>query len=311
MSGGQRGEGSSPRELLVKQMIAGGFAGTLADGVVYPMMTVKSRLQVQGATIGTSSGGAGAMYMYRGPVHAIYTISVSEGWRTLYKGYATVSQIAPAQALYMATYQTFKKIVPGGENNSLVHFCGGLLATLVQSSVTVPVEVIRQRQMVQTSGTGAYKGSFHAATSIYRQEGLKALYRGFGLAQMVWGPYNAIYLPLWEAAKSLAVSYSRVETKEKLDLHWELASSFSSASFAAAVTNPVDIVKTRLQVQGKSNVSSCTQYSGAIDAARSILKREGLKGFTCGITSRILWIAPSSMIMFTTYDQLMKRFHRL
>lgn len=243
--------------------------------------------------------------MYRGPVHAICTISAREGWRTLYKGYATV--IAPAQALYMGSYQTFKRLIPGGDTNPVVHFGGGVVATLVQSSVTVPVEVIRQRQMVQTSGAGSYKGSLHAATNIYQVEGLRALYRGFGLAQMVWGPYNAIYLPLWEATKRAAAFYSGAESVQKLDVQWELLSSFFSASCAATVTNPVDVIKTRLQVQGKSNASSSTQYTGAIDAAKSIWKKEGFKGFTSGVTSRVLWIAPSSMIMFTCYDQLMKR----
>lgn len=68
-----------------------------------------------------------------------------------------------------------------------------------------------------------------------------------------------------------------------------------------------DVVKTRLQVQGKSNVNSTTQYNGAWDAARTIYKHEGYKGFTKGMTSRMLWVAPSATIMFTTYDQLMKR----
>lgn len=31
-----------------------------------------------------------------------------------------------------------------------------MLATLVQSSVMVPVEVVRQRQMIQTGGEGSY-----------------------------------------------------------------------------------------------------------------------------------------------------------
>lgn len=299
---------TTPAGALAKQMVAGGLAGMLADGVVYPMMTVKSRLQVQGAAVGASSGGGtSALYMYRGPVHAIYTISAHEGWRTLYKGYATVSQIAPAQALYMASYQTSKRLLPGGENNPIVHFCGGVIATVVQSSVTVPIEVIRQRQMVQRSGANSYKGSLHAATKIYQVEGVRALYRGFGLAQMVWGPYNAIYLSLWEATKRAAARYSGVESVHKLDVHWELLSSFFSASCAAAITNPMDVIKTRLQVQGKSNASNNTQYTGAIDAARSILQKEGFKGFTCGISSRVFWIAPSSMIMFTCFDQLMKR----
>ena len=68
-----------------------------------------------------------------------------------------------------------------------------------------------------------------------------------------------------------------------------------------------DVIKTRLQVQGKSNASNNTQYTGAVDAAMSIMRKEGLKGFLGGISSRVFWIAPSSMIMFTSYDQLMKK----
>lgn len=36
----------SHTKILGKQMLAGGLAGMLADGVMYPMMTVKSRLMV-------------------------------------------------------------------------------------------------------------------------------------------------------------------------------------------------------------------------------------------------------------------------
>jgi len=66
------------------------------------------------------------------------------------------------------------------------------------------------------------------------------------------------------------------------------------------------VIKTRIQVQGKSNVISKTQYSGAWDAAKVIYRDEGMTGFAKGMTSRMLWVAPSVMICFTTYDQLMK-----
>eukprot|EP00850_Spirogloea_muscicola_P026361 SM006897S20531 [mRNA] locus=s6897:115:621:+ [translate_table: standard] len=79
----------------------------VADGITYPMMTVKSRMQVQGG-----QSGAAALYSYRNPGHALYSIVTKEGWRTLYKGYGTVVQIAPAQALYMASYQLAKKTLP-------------------------------------------------------------------------------------------------------------------------------------------------------------------------------------------------------
>lgn len=39
-------------KLLRKQMLAGGLAGMLADAVMYPMMTVKSRLMVRASGLG-------------------------------------------------------------------------------------------------------------------------------------------------------------------------------------------------------------------------------------------------------------------
>ncbi|KAL3679750.1 hypothetical protein R1sor_022706 [Riccia sorocarpa] len=300
----------SASNLFGKQLLAGGLAGTLADAVMYPMMTAKTRLQVQGGA--TGGGGTASVTMYRGPLHALYSISAREGWRTLYKGYATVGNTGPATALYMGVYQTAKKVIPGGEENPAVHFCGGLVATFFQSSVTVPTEIIRQRQMVQTAGEpGAYKGSLHTVKTIVGVEGFSALYRGFFLTQMVWGPYNAIYLPLWEASKAVAVKFSGAESKEKLQVQYELGSAFFSSAVASALTNPADIIKTRIQIQGKSNVNSSTQYNGALDAARKIYRKEGIRGFTKGMSSRVLWVAPSATITFTTFDQLMKRFNQL
>jgi len=44
----------------------------------------------------------------------------------------------------------------GGQDNHMVQFGSGIIATFVQAIVAVPVEVIRQRQMVQTACEGSY-----------------------------------------------------------------------------------------------------------------------------------------------------------
>lgn len=62
---------------------------------------------------GGGKGGAAALYMYKGPVEAITTIVAKEGWRTFYKGYATITQTVAGQAIYMATYQSIKRYAPG------------------------------------------------------------------------------------------------------------------------------------------------------------------------------------------------------
>eukprot|EP00850_Spirogloea_muscicola_P002126 SM000008S22215 [mRNA] locus=s8:413703:416048:- [translate_table: standard] len=288
-------------------------------------------MQVQGAMAGQAGAAA---YSYAGPLEAIRSIVTKEGWRTLYKGFGTVIQVAPAQALYMGTYQASRQLIPGDEQSPGVQFLAGICATVGQSLVMVPLEVVRQRQQVQTrASAGAYKGSWQTAITIWRAEGFGALYRGFLMTQLVWGPFNAVYLPLWEGSKqalarlsgaasgsvscciflvskSAAVSVLVQSWKvRELDVRYELAASFGSSSFAAAISNPMDVVKTRLQVQGRSNTASATAYSSALDAAASIWRQEGAAGFARGASSRVLWVAPSTMIMFTTYDQLMKLLH--
>jgi len=79
----------------------------------------------------------------------------------------------------------------------------------------------------------------HAVKTIVKHEGFGALYRGFLLAQLVWGPYNAVYLPLWEANKRLCARLSGAESVEKLGVQYELGSAFVSSAFAAGVTNPM------------------------------------------------------------------------
>lgn len=71
--------------------------------------------QVQGGR----GGGTAALYMYSGPVQAIRTSVAEEGWRTFYNGYATVTQVAPAQALYFGTYQAVRRYLPGTKLLSL------------------------------------------------------------------------------------------------------------------------------------------------------------------------------------------------
>lgn len=93
--------------------------------------------------------------------------------------------VAPAQALYMAGYQGFRRAWPLGDPDAAsTQFLGGVVATVTQSLVMTPLEVVRQRQQVQTAGAaGAYRGSLHAAATIVRVEGPAALYRGFGVTQ--------------------------------------------------------------------------------------------------------------------------------
>lgn len=85
---------------------------------------------------------------------------------------------------------------------------------------------------------------------------------------------------------------------------------------AAAVTTPLDRLKTRLQTQGLGTVhcdligTSCPKidatpkYNGLSDAFRSIVREEGYAGLFRGIGPRLMTHTPSVAISWTVYEAM-------
>jgi len=67
------------------------------------------------------------------------------------------------------------------------------------------------------------------------------------------------------------------------------------------LTNPLWLIKTRLQIQGKD--PSSKKYTGTVDAVRTIVKEEGFKGFYKGFVPAIL-LTSHGAIQFTVYEYL-------
>lgn len=66
-----------------------------------------------------------------------------------------------------------------------------------------------------------------------------------------------------------------------------------SGSVAAALTTPLDVVKTRLMV--------ANNYKGTLDCMLSIAKAEGVQGLFAGVTPRVAYIGPSTALFFVVY----------
>ena len=84
------------------QMISGAVSGVIADLLTHPFSTVKTRLQVQGAT---SPAAGTSVQLYKGPFQAFSHILRTEGVGSLYRGAGiVVFAAAPSQALYFGGY---------------------------------------------------------------------------------------------------------------------------------------------------------------------------------------------------------------
>lgn len=77
--------------------------------------------------------------------------------------------------------------------------------------------------------------------------------------------------------------------------------SFRSGIITSTVTNPIWVVKTRLQLQGKKRI-----YTNSLDCAWSIFKKEGTKGLYKGMSASYLGVAEGT-IQWVIYENLKKR----
>ena len=82
-----------------------------------------------------------------------------------------------------------------------------------------------------------------------------------------------------------------------------------SAGAAAALTTPLDVVKTKLQTQGQHCVSSIPvagvkRYRSVRGTIKSIMREEGWVGFTRGVLPRTLYFLPGSAIGWGTYEYI-------
>ncbi|KAF5295177.1 hypothetical protein FQR65_LT10565 [Abscondita terminalis] len=177
--------------LYLSSLFGGGMAGLFVDMILFPLDTIKTRLQsVQGFK---KAGGFNGIYRGIGPQ---FIGSV------------------PQAALFFCTYDSFKaNIMPLVSSNyhPIVFMAGASVAETVSCSIRVPIEVVKQRRQ-----TSIGKSSMKIAIDALRNDGLfKGLYRGFGSTVTREIPFSFIQFPVVEYLK---VVYSK-NFNNKNELH--------------------------------------------------------------------------------------------
>ncbi|WJX88553.1 Folate transporter 1, chloroplastic [Trifolium repens] len=179
----------------------------------------------------------------------------------------------------------------------------GAAAGFATVAVMHPLDVVRTRFQVndgRASHLPSYKNTAHAIFTITRSEGLRGLYAGFlpGVlgSTVSWGLYFFFY----DKAKR---RYAR-SREEKLSPGLHLASAAEAGALVCLCTNPVWVVKTRLQLQ--TPLHQTRPYSGLYDAFRTIMREEGFSALYRGIVPGLFLQVSHGAIQFTAYEELRK-----
>nr|BAA92172.1 uncoupling protein a [Symplocarpus renifolius] len=173
---------------------------------------------------------------------------------------------------------------------------------------TIPLDTAKVRLQLQKKAvTGdvvalpKYRGMLGTVATIAREEGLSALWKGIvpGLHRQCL--FGGLRIGLYEPVKSFYVGDNFVGD---IPLSKKILAGLTTGALAIIVANPTDLVKVRLQSEGKLPPGVPRRYSGALNAYSTIVKKEGLGALWTGLGPNIARNAIINAAELASYDQV-------
>jgi solute carrier family 25 protein 38 len=155
----------------------------------------------------------------------------------------------------------------------------------------------------------SYNSILGAGKDIFRTEGLRGFFSGFGATAMRDAPYAGLYVVFYEQSKKrLSLLVQEVPLAGEVPVGMRSSTSASinfgsgmlAAGLATAITNPFDAIKTRIQLQPK-------EYLNIVHAGRKMIRNDGFKSLFDGLGLRMGRKAVSSALAWTVYEELIRR----
>lgn len=303
---------------VCKSLFAGGVAGGVSRTAVAPLERLKILLQVQNPL----------HRKYNGTIQGLHYIWNTEGIRGLFKGNGTnCARIVPNSAVKFYSYEQASSAIlwyyrrqTGNEDAELtpvLRLGAGACAGIIAMSATYPMDMVRGRLTVQTENSPyQYRGMFHALSTVLREEGPRALYKGWFPSVIGVIPYVGLNFSVYESLKDWLVKsrpFGLVEG-EDLGVVTKLACGAAAGTVGQTVAYPLDVIRRRMQMVGWKDASSVVtgdgrikaplHYSGMVDAFRQTVRNEGFGALYRGVVPNSVKVVPSISIAFVTYEVL-------
>lgn len=189
------------------------------------------------------------------------------------------------------------KTMSASQMNTLNLLSGGVAGT-ISSCVTNPLDVIKTQ--LQSSARG---NPIAIAKKVMTTDGIPGFFRGLPPTLVGIIPARSIYFYSYQKSKTFLGPYlSEGSTGNAL------LSGFFAGIASNTVTNPIWMVRTRMQLIADAAVGQRI-YKGYGDVIATIFKHEGIGGFYKGIAASY-WGCTEGALQFLVYEQLKTRLLR-
>jgi solute carrier family 25 S-adenosylmethionine transporter 26 len=262
---------------------AGAAAGAFTYAALLPIDAVKTRLQASAAPSATAW-------------RVFLDILRADGPLGLYRGLsAVVLGSASSSAIYFGTCELAKSLLRTTTPllpPFLVPPLAGACGNVTSSAVMVPKELITQRLQ-----SGAATGrSWQVLLQVVRADGFLGLYAGYAATLLRNLPAGVLSYSSFEYLKAFALA--RARDRDRLTPGESVLCGALAGAISAALTTPLDVVKTRLMTR----VGAADGTRTVLGTMRGVVAEEGVAGLYRGVGPRVLHSACFAAIGYCAFE---------
>ncbi|XP_061193266.1 mitochondrial substrate carrier family protein ucpB-like isoform X2 [Saccostrea echinata] len=174
--------------------------------------------------------------------------------------------------------------------------------------MTNPIDVIKIRMQLENElsvhkGLEAirnryYDGFIKGGARIVKDEGVGGLYKGLFPSLIREGSYSTIRFGAYEPLKV----YFGATDPAHTPLWKKICAGAISGTIGSAIATPTDLIKVRMQAQGKLFEGEIPRYTSTLAAFREIIVTQGLRGLYIGVGPTVKRAAILTATQIPSYD---------
>ena len=291
------------RKVGLRNLVCGGVAGAISRTLVSPLERLKILHQVQYLS------SKGSAEKYGSVVSSFARLSRRKvGEASTRATASTACGCFPTSGFNFSasskSAESFLAAKKGRDNRPLLtpleKLGVGASAGICSVIATYPLDTVRG-QLTAQGGTMEvlYDGMFDAMRKIAKAEGISAFYKGVRPTLVGIGPYVGINFLVYETLKEHAPVEEGAKGPSAI---WLAACGGVAGVSGQTASYPADLLRRRFQLQEMQG--SKVAYDGVLNAVRTIIAEEGVRGLYKGFAANFIKVTPTIASMFFVNDLL-------
>ncbi|XP_055962249.1 mitochondrial carrier protein MTM1 isoform X5 [Mercurialis annua] len=255
---------------------------------------------------------------YKGTIDVFYKITRQEGFGRLWRGtYASLALAVPTVGIYLPCYDIFRNLLEDFTTQNVpgltpyVPLVAGSISRSLACVTCYPLELARTRMQafkdIQNGAKppGVWKTLFEminpmrGTNNLQKQQSYRILWTGLGAQLARDVPFSAICWSTLEPIRRRILTLIDDESRAASVLGANFSAGFVAGTIAAAVTCPLDVARTRRQIE-KDPARALNMTT--IQTLREVWRDGGVKGLFTGIGPRVARTGPSVGIVVSFYE---------